>query len=131
MLFWISVMIAVVAVIFIIVCHCMDWDGGFVFFTGTFAVATVVMVIMGLVIVIAHVGNDGYIAQMNTRYESLVYQYENEFYENDNDVGKRELIADIQSWNEDLAKNKINQDDFWVGIFHPNIYDQFEFIELK
>ena len=75
-------------------------------------------------------GLDGYVAQMDVRYESLVYQYENDIYDNDNDLGKRELMVDIQEWNEDLARYRERQDDLWVGIYIPNIYDQFEFIGL-
>ena len=57
--------------------------------------------------------------------------YDSYIYDNDNDLGKRDLMEDIQKWTEDLAYNRKAQDDFWVGIFYPNVYDQFEFIELK
>lgn len=88
-------------------------------------------IIMVIVMCCSHIGIDGYIAKNQARYEALVYQYENDIYDNDNDLGKRDLMEDIQEWNEDLAWYKENQDDFWVGIFIPNVYDQFEFIELK
>lgn len=84
-----------------------------------------------VVMAINFIGVDGYIARMNTRYDMLTYQYKNDVYDNDNDLGKRELIVDIQKWNEDLSALRERQDDFWIGIYIPNIYDQFEYIQLE
>lgn len=90
-----------------------------------------VSIIMLVVIIVNNTNVDAYVSENQMRYEMLVYQYENDIYDNDNDLGKRDLMEDIQEWNEDLAYHREAQDDFWVGIFHPNVYDQFEFIELK
>lgn len=78
-----------------------------------------------------HIGIDANIATFEQRYESLVYQLENNLYDNDNDLGKKELYDEIRYWNEDLARRKVMQYDPWVGAFYPDIYDRFEFIELK
>lgn len=90
-----------------------------------------VSIIMLIVIIVNNTNVDAYVAENQMRYEMLVYQYENDIYDNDNDLGKRDLMEDIQKWNEDLAYRRKAQDDFWVGIFYPNVHDQFEFIELK
>ena len=95
------------------------------------SVGFIVAIIMLIVIIVKNTNVDAYVAENQMRYEMLVYQYENNLYDNDNDLGKRDLMEDIQEWNEDLAYYRKAQDDFWVGIFHPNVYDQFEFIELK
>lgn len=125
MLFWILLVIAVAGVIWTTV---DEWNSGAM-------VTAVIGVILSLISIATfaccNIGVDGYVSQMNTRYEMLTYQYENDIYENDNDLGKRELMSDIQEWNEDLANYKAIQDDFWIGIYIPDVYDQFEFIELK
>lgn len=105
-----------------------EWSDG--------ALGAIVIGVIGTGVCVAcllfgHLGIDGYVAENETRYETLVYQYENDIYDNDNDLGKRELMVDIQKWNEDLAWYQEIQDDFWIGIFIPNIYDQFDYIELN
>lgn len=87
--------------------------------------------ISGIILIDSHGGADAYIAERNQKYESLVYQMENNVYENDNDLGKKELYNEIREWNEDLAYRQSIQDNLWFGIYYPNIYDQFEFIEYK
>lgn len=92
----------------------------------------ITVLIMGIVIAEAHIPANAKVEQYQMRYESLVYQYENDVYDGDDDVvGKRDLYTDIEHWNSDLAYYKRIQKDLWVGIFYPDIYDQFEFIEYK
>lgn len=123
MLFFIFVAMLVVGVILAY----YDYENSGIALTilGSFGV-----LISVLVLAINFIGVDGYIARMNTRYDMLTYQYENDVYDNNNDLGKRELIVDIQEWNEDLSARRERQDDFWIGIYIPNIYDQFEYIQL-
>lgn len=94
-------------------------------------ISCIVAIVMLMEIISENTNVDAYVAENQMRYEMLVYQYENDIYDNDNDLGKRDLMEDIQEWNEDLAYYREAQDDFWVGIFYPNVYDQFEFIKLK
>lgn len=92
-------------------------------------VMIIVMVINGIIFACSYIGADAKIAANMEIYESLTYQLENNLYDNDNDLGKKELYDQIQEWNKDLAYYQAIQDDFWVGIYFPDIFDQFEFIE--
>ena len=130
MLFWLVVFSIVVCLgmaVYLEKRFC-DYSGPFLVIA---IIGFIVAIIMLIVIIVENTNVDAYVAENQMRYEMLVYQYENDIYDNDNDLGKRDLMEDIQKWNEDLAYHRKAQDDFWVGIFYPNVYDQFEFIELK
>lgn len=130
MLFWIFVGIFVVALVGGIVCYYLDCDVG-VDLTAILAVISGIAIVVSIAIMADRYSHaDADVAKYQQRYESLTYQYENDFYNNDNDVGKYELVSQIEYWNTDLAYRKTIQRDFWLGIYYPNIYDQFEFIKL-
>lgn len=125
MLFWILL------ISFVAVCVWWHFDDCNELAMGLWLVSLIANIISVVIFVFCNIGVDGYVASNMARYDSLVYQYENNIYDNDNDLGKRELMTDIQDWNEDLAAYRVNQKDFWIGVYIPNIYDQFEFIELE
>ena len=129
MIFWICVLLTIGLTILSIWLNdrCSDLDSVTIFFA---LINFIVSSVMIFIIFFNNCNIDGKVAELNVRYDSLVYQYENDIYDNDNDIGKRELMVDIQEWNEMIANNQEKQDNFWIGIFTPNIYDQFEFIEL-
>ena len=98
-------------------------------------VSEVISIVLGIVILfmtvaicIGNFGADAKAAKYKERYDSLVCQYENEIYCDDNVV--YDLLTDIREYNEDLAYHQEIQDDFWIGVFYPNIFDQFELIKL-
>lgn len=131
MLFWLFVIMFVVGIVCAILGECFENSviAAFGLFLGIIFVS--VILVCGFVMIGNYGSAEADIAQNNQKYESLVYQLENNLYDNDNDLGKKELYNEIREWNEDLAHYQTIQDSFWFGIFYPNIYDQFEFIEYK
>lgn len=91
----------------------------------------VVDILMILCAIDVNISKEANVAGWQQRYDSIVYQLDNNLYDNDNDVGKKELYDQIQAWNEDLAVNKVMQDNIWVGIFYPDVFDNFEFIPFE
>lgn len=90
----------------------------------------VAVFIMGIIAIVANIGVKGQIAANEQLYSSLVYQLENDLYDNDNDIGKLQLYEKVTEWNTDLARGQAMQHDFWFGVFYADIYDGFDFIEL-
>lgn len=73
----------------------------------------------------------GVLASNRERYEALVFKAESEEARDEFGVLNSGVLYAIQKWNEDLAYNKEMQRNFWVGIFIPNIYDEFERIDYE
>ena len=131
MIFWITLIAVVVfSVLAIIFFDSYDFEWVSMLSTIIAVIAGIAFVIMLIVVIGNNVCIDARIEENKQRYESLIYQAENNLYENDNDLGKKELANQIQEWNEDLARGKALQDDFWVGILSADIYDEFNFIPM-
>lgn len=128
MLFFIFVAIFVIGVLAIIFTD--EWNNSHIVAMFILGVGICLLVISTFIFAINYIGTEASIAGWEKRYESLTYQLENNFYDNDNDIGKKELMNEIRKWNEDLAYHKEIQRNFWVGIYYPNVYDNFEFILL-
>ena len=129
MLFWIFVGAFIIVLMLVYLLRDTDIPLEISAITATFLGAAIMISLC--IMACNYIGIDAKVSSYQKRYEALTYQYENNFYDNDNDVGKKELVSEIQYWNSDLAYRKTIQRDFWVGIYYPNVYDQFEFIELN
>ena len=74
---------------------------------------------------------DAYVEKNNIKYESICYKLETESAKDEFGIRDKDIIDEVQDWNEDLIYHQTMQDNFWLGIYYPNVYDQFKIIELK
>ena len=140
MIFWIFVMLMVVGISLIVV-DCKRWDYEKYPFlydydeticgwgVATTIVSGVVVLIMLLVVTINNVTASSMVAENHERYKALTYKLESGACRDEFGLLNKEIIDEIQEWNEDVAYYQVAQDNFWVGIFYPNVYDQFETID--
>lgn len=98
---------------------------------GLAAFLIIAAIVMGIIILVENSGTDARLEDLRQRGEILEYQLENDLYDNDNDLGKKELYSEIEDYNSTIVKGKAMQNDFWYGIFYPDIYDQLEPIDYK
>ena len=136
MILWISIAITIISAIVLIISFNKFsnlWD----VITPISIVLTVLTVlffiisaILGAIAISASVRSESYLASMQEKRNALVYQLENDLYDNDNDLGKKELYSEIIEYNCDVAKGKIMQDNIWVYNLYSDVYDDLELIEF-
>ena len=90
----------------------------------------IISAVLGVIAISASIGSESYLASMQEKRNALIYQLENDLYDNDNDLGKKELYSEITEYNSDVAKGKIMQDNIWVYNLYADVYDELELIEF-
>ena len=131
MIFWIFVIALVIGIIlFALSENCSffySWD---LFAIVDICISIITVVVMGVIIAATHVTANGEKLANEQRYDSLIYKAETESIRDEFGIVNKEYIDEVQAWNENVIKYKEWQRDFWIGIFIPNIYDDFETIDL-
>lgn len=133
MLFFICLILGVAAIIGAVVIdnNCgWDWEWAHIALLIIGVCLLIVAFVLGGCWIATVTSSDTYYAYNVELYESLMYQAEHNVYDNDNDIGKAELIEKITDWNCDLAAGRIKQDKWLTGFLHYQWYDEFEFIPL-
>ena len=132
--------IVVLIILFVIFVRVFKWadTGGHKYDSEVGIISILAMVLIGAFIFVSiamipaiHITEKADKAELEARYEMLLYQYENKMYESDIEYGKRELMAEITEWNAEVAKGKELQRNIWVGVYYPNIYDDVEQIKIS
>lgn len=132
MLFWIFV-IGLLVGIGLIILGGNSCNNEWISYIGAcFVVIFVICLTASLIIIlIDHADADAKVAEYQERHKALVFKLETEAARDELGLLNKEIIDEIQEWNEDIVYHQKAQDSFWIGIYYPNVYDQFEIIELK
>ena len=95
-------------------------------------------VIFGLVVVFStitvvneNVYSDALYEKYITRKATLEWRLEQNYTDNDNNLGATELYKEIQEYNEDRASAKSNRANPWLKIYSGEYVDRLEFIEMN
>lgn len=132
MIFWIFVIALVVGIVlFVLSENCSFFYGWDLFAIVDICISIIVIAIVGIIIVATNVTASGEKIAHEQRYDSLIYKAKTESIRDEFGIVNKEYIDEVQAWNEDVVKYKEWQRDFWIGIFIPNIYDDFETIDLE
>lgn len=91
----------------------------------------IVVVFSTIAVINENVYSDALYEKYTTRKATLEWRLEQDYTDNDNNLGATELYEEIQEYNEDLASAKANRANPWLKIFAGEYVDRLEPIELK
>lgn len=91
----------------------------------------IVVVFSTIAIINENVYSDTLYEKYTTRKATLEWRLEQDYTDNDNNLGATELYKEIQEYNEDLASAKSNRANPWLRIYAGEYVDRLEFIELN
>ena len=125
MLFWSFIILLVVGIILNSVFK-LEFLGELVTILSGFAVIVSLFLIIGEYTTI-----DSYLEKSREQYKAITYKIESDACRDEFGLLNKEVIDEIQEWNKDVRFYQNIQDNFWLGIYYPNVFDEFETIEYE
>ena len=99
--------------------------------TIVFWVSLLILLGMSFISLIMNSDSKGLEAKYQATYEAIVYKMNTVECRDEFGLLNKNMCNEVQIWNETISYNKEMQRNLWVGIFYPNIYDNFETIKLE
>lgn len=97
----------------------------------TSVMSGLILLIAGGVLFTVQITADADVAKNQIAHDTIVYQIENEVFNNDNDIGKTELIEKVVAWNSWVEQNRVYNDSIWFNWFIPDKFLQFDTIDYS
>ena len=76
----------------------------------------------------------GYKAVLQTNietYKALTYKAESGACRDQFGLLSKDVLDEIQNWNEEVTHYKTMEDNFWLGIFYPDVYGDLGTIDYE
>ena len=142
MLFWIFVIALVVGIVLIILGHkCWDCDKHewlyynddtlFGIGVATTVISAVVLFFMIIFLICEYTTANAYLQKNNERYDALTYKIESGACRDEFGLLNKEIVDEIQEWNEDVIYRKEMENNLWVGVFWADICDELKTIDYE
>lgn len=142
MLFWLFVIILIIGIVLIAVGSTswdknkhkfLYWHDGDICYVGgcISAISGFIVTVMLFVLCCSYIDTDAKIAENKERYAALEYKIESGACRDELGLLSKEVIDEVQEWNEDVVYYQNIQNNFWIGIFYPDVYEQFETIDYE
>lgn len=125
MLFWIFVILVIIGLV-IIKTDCIDYMGELLAVIGGIAV-----VISLIIIALEYTTIDSYLESNREIYKAITYKVESDACKDEFGLLSKDVIDDVQKWNKDVRFYQNIQDNFWVCIYYPNVFDEFQTIDYE
>ena len=128
MLFWLFIILFVVGIILYKV---FEFE-----FLGDFGY--VINIISGLAVIISlfiiigeYTTMDSYLEKTREQYKAITYKIESNACRDEFGLLNKEVIDEIQEWNKDVRFYQNIQDNFCLGFYYTNVFDEFETIDYE
>lgn len=81
--------------------------------------------------IITHWNVDGKLETVNSTRENLIYQLEEGYYINDNNVYSKELFDDVRDFNSSVRAGQRGLENPWISMFYFPKWNEVEVINLE
>ena len=94
-------------------------------------ILSIFLVFGSVAFVVNHWNVDGKLETANSTRENLVYQLEEGYYINDNNVYSKELFDDVKDFNSSVRAGQRGLENPWISMFYFPKWNEVEVINLE
>lgn len=140
MFFWLFVIILVISIALIVIAN-SEWvtdnndfvndNDDAIVMIGLIAlgVSGILIICMVAMLFYQYINADAVSEKNKETYRAIEYKVASDACRDEFGLLSKSVIDEVQAWNEYVRYYQSMQDNFWFGIFYPDIYDQLETID--